>query len=91
MFLLNYGFQKGDKKDSIKLNTMDEQDNTCLTLAVQMNLGDAVVAVFDYLEQDNCPLSEMDKQFFVNHQNFEGNTALHLACIKNLQTISTII
>lgn len=51
MFLLNYGLQKGEKKDSIKVNTMDEKDNSCLILAVQMNLGDAVVAVFDYLEQ----------------------------------------
>ncbi len=70
---------------------MDEQDNSCLALAVRMNLGDAVVAVFDYLEEDNCPLNEIEKQFFINHQNFEGNTALHLACIKDFQTISTII
>ena len=46
MFLLNYGSQKGEKKDAIKLNVLDEQDNSCLTLAVQMNLGDAVMAIF---------------------------------------------
>jgi ankyrin repeat protein len=56
-----------------------------------MNLGDAVVAIFDYLSQENCPLSDIEKQFFFNHQNHDGNTALHLACIKDLQTISSII
>lgn len=30
----------------------------------------------------------MEKQFFINAQNKAGNTALHEACLKNLQTIT---
>lgn len=34
MFLLNYGTEKSDKKDQLKINVLDENDNTCLILAV---------------------------------------------------------
>lgn len=36
-------------------------------------------------------MTEMQKQFFINAQDFEGNTALIVAYMKDLQTISGIL
>ena len=33
-------------------------------------------------------LTPLDQQFFINHQNNEGNTAIHEAALKGLQTIT---
>ena len=36
-------------------------------------------------------MTEMEKQFFINSQDYEGNTALLIAYIKDLQTIQMIL
>lgn len=56
-------------------------------MAVKHNKGDFVVAILDKLEHDPV-LTPIDRQFFINHQNNQGNTAIHEAVIKNLQTIT---
>jgi ankyrin repeat protein len=56
-------------------------------LAVKGNMGDIVVALLDKLEED-ISLTPLEKQFFINAQNKEGNTALHEACLKDYQTIT---
>ena len=46
-----------------------QQENTCLLLAVKYNKGDYVVAILQKLEHDPL-LTPIDRQFFINHQNF---------------------
>ncbi len=58
-----------------------------MILAVKHNKGDYVVAILDKLEHDPI-LTPIDRQFFINHQNNSGNTAIHEAVLKNLQTIT---
>lgn len=70
-----------------RLTTKDDQDNTCLLLAVRGNRGDCVVAILERLAGD-AVLSAVEKQFFFNAQNSEGNTALHEAVLRDLQTIT---
>jgi ankyrin repeat protein len=69
------------------LTTVDDEDNTCLILAVRQGQGDVVVAILEKLQKDVL-LTPLEKQFFVNAQNRDGNTALHEAVINDLQTIS---
>lgn len=49
IFLMNYHIERNDSKHLIKINTLDENDNTCLILAVQENQGDAVLSILNYL------------------------------------------
>ena len=49
IFLINYHMEKNDSKHLIKINTLDDKDNTCLILAVQENQGDAVLSILNYL------------------------------------------
>lgn len=51
------------------------------------NRGSFVVSILEKLLEDPL-LTPIDRQFFINHQNKEGNTALHEAAIKDLQTIT---
>ncbi len=71
----------------IKFTLTDDDDNNCLLLAVRYNKGDIVVAILEKLEEENL-LSDIEKQFFINAQNKEGNTALLEAATRNLQTIT---
>lgn len=41
--------ERNDSKHLIKINTLDDNDNTCLILAVQENQGDAVLSILNYL------------------------------------------
>ena len=81
MFLLS--------QPTINISVRDEEDNTCLMLAVLHNKGDIVLAILSKIKND-C-LSDIEKQFFVNAMNRDGNTALHLAYYHDLQTIAQII
>ena len=54
---------------------------------MRKNKGDFVVAILDKLREDPL-LTNLDKQFFINHQNNNGNTALHEAVSKNFQTVA---
>lgn len=66
---------------------LDQEGNTCLILAAGYNRGDFVAAILDKLIQDPL-LTNIERQFFINHQNKEGNTAIHQAVLNNLQTIT---
>lgn len=66
-FLINHGLN--DKKEQCKITTLDYNDNTCLILAVNKNMGHAVLAILEYLTLENCPMSQLEKQFFLNAQN----------------------
>ena len=46
-----------------------------------------MVAILEKLKEDQI-LTDLDKQFFINHQNNEGNTAIHEAAIRDMQTIT---
>lgn len=59
-------------------------------LAVKGNKGDIVVTILNKLKEDKI-LTDLDKQFFINHQNHEGNTAIHLAALRNMQTITQLL
>lgn len=65
----------------------DKEGNTCLILAVRYNRGDFVMAILEKLREDPL-LTQIERQFFINHQNSDGNTALHEAVLKDLQTIT---
>ena len=69
---------------------LDQESNTSLLLAVKCNKGDFVVSILNKLKEDKI-LTSLDKQFFINHQNHQGNTAIHLAALKDLQTITQIL
>lgn len=63
-------------QEGVKYTVKDDHDNTSLILAVKANKGDCVVALLDRLASDPL-LTPIEKQFFFNAQNTEGNTALH--------------
>lgn len=45
------------------------------------------MAILEKLREDPL-LTQIERQFFINHQNSDGNTALHEAVLKDLQTIT---
>ena len=49
MFLLNMLREEKNKECTKIITALDDQDNNCLLLAVQLNLGDAVSAILEYL------------------------------------------
>ena len=59
-------------------------------LSVRNNKGDFVLAILNKLREDSL-LTDLDKQFFINHQNNQGNTAIHEAVLKDKQTISDLL
>jgi ankyrin repeat protein len=71
----------------VKFTVKDEQENTSLILAVRANRGDCLVAILQRLEDDPV-LTAVEKQFFFNAQNTDGNTALHEAVHRDYQTIT---
>ena len=71
------------------MRSVDDDDNTCLILAVKMNKADIIMSILLKLQENE--MTEMEKQFFINSQDFEGNTAIHIAYLKDLQTISSIL
>jgi ankyrin repeat protein len=74
-------------QEGVKYTVKDEQDNTSLLLAVKNNKGDCVVALLERLTADPV-LTPVEKQFFFNAQNSDGNTALHEAVLRDYQTIT---
>lgn len=74
---------------NINMRSVDDDDNTCLILAVKMNKADIIMSILLKLQENE--MTEMEKQFFINSQDFEGNTAIHIAYLKDLQTISSIL
>ena len=58
-------------------------------LAITHNKGDVVSEILEKLKNET--FADIEKQFFINAQNKDGNTALHLAFIKNYQTIAQIL
>ena len=74
-------------KEGVKYTVKDEQENTSLILAVKANKGDCVVAILERLNNDPI-LTPVEKQFFFNAQNNEGNTAMHEAVMSDYQTIT---
>lgn len=74
-------------QQGVKYTSKDDQDNTCLMLAVRANKGDCVVAVLERLANDPV-LTPLERQFFFNAQNNDGNTALHEAVLRGYQTIT---
>ena len=74
---------------NINMRSVDDDDNTCLILAVKMNKADIIMSILLKLQENE--MTEMEKQFFINSQDCEGNTAIHIAYLKDLQTISSIL
>ena len=54
-----------------------------------MNKPQLVQAILIKLKE--IPMSELEKQFFINHQDLEGNTALHIAYLKDLEIIKNLL
>lgn len=48
------------------------------------------MGILNKLREDPL-LTDLDKQFFINHQNSQGNTAIHEAVIRDKQTISDLL
>lgn len=86
----NFYFLMNDLPEINYTRALDEEDNTSLILAVQANKGDYVVCILNKLKEDKI-LTNLDKHFFINHQNKEGNTAIHLAALKHYQTITQVL
>lgn len=61
--------EKNDKRHMVRMGVLDEDDNTCLILAVRENQGDSVLAILDYLVGEGCQMTGLEKQFFINAQN----------------------
>jgi ankyrin repeat protein len=61
---------------AVRYTIKDDEDNTSLLLAVKINKGDLVKAILEKMEKDQI-MTPLEKQFFFNAQNKEGNTALH--------------
>lgn len=74
-------------QQGVKYTTKDDHDNTCLILAVKANKGDCVLAIIERLNNDPV-FTPLEKQFFFNAQNNEGNTALHEAVLRDYQTMT---
>jgi ankyrin repeat protein len=57
---------------------------------VKHNKGDFVMSILKKLKEDPL-LTDIERQFFINHQNTNGNTAIHEAALRDRQTISDIL
>ena len=51
----------------INLNTVDEEENTALLLATKMKKADFIFAILERLKSKI--FSEMETQFYINHQD----------------------
>jgi ankyrin repeat protein len=74
-------------QEGVKFTVKDDHENTCLVLAVKANKGDCVVSILERVANDPV-LTPVEKQFFFNAQNNEGNTAMHEAVLRDYQTIT---
>ena len=69
------------------IKRFDQYSNSCLHLCAINNHADFLVAILEKVDRDPL-LTQIDKQFFINHQNQAGNTALHEAALRKMQTVT---
>lgn len=77
---------------NIDLTILDDEENNCLLLSTKLKKGEFVQAILQKLKSiDKSKMSDMEKQFYINSSDMNGDTALHVAAKKDYQTITDLI
>jgi ankyrin repeat protein len=61
----------------VNLSCKDEGGNNCLLLAVKENSAGLVERIIEYI--DHTEMSALEKELFVNTQDENGDSILHIA------------